>query len=636
MKFKILLFQILSQVLLVFDIWGQGVQSDTTLLLQHITITESRNKAWSAGTGSAPVENNLMEDSPSHHLGQTMADQGLSFIRSYGLSTLATMSLRGGSANHTAVTWHGFNINSPMNGLTDLALIPTAISRNSVLHLGGLSSLWGGSAIGGQLAMGSKPGFNRPLQAALSATAGSFGRYSQVLDIQYGNSKWSSKLSVFNLDAKNDFTYEPGPNKSKTKMPNGQIKMSGLVSENYLMLAERHRVGLHLWWQDADRNIPPTLLDDYSDANQKDINTRLAGDYTYAGEILTWIVRGSFFREDQNYKYPKWSIDDQNAYDQSAVEAEVRWSGAAGHKAVLGSNVTRADVSSTNYESDKKQRNTAVFGAYIYQSGSGDLKLSLNLRQEWIDSKSVPFVYSAGAEYQAGSRWTFRAQAGRVFRNPTLNERFWRFGGNPSLAPEDGYTADIGVDYRSGHDAKTSLRHSSGLFGKSLSNWINWAPDSTGNWQPRNLTKVQSYGLETRTSITHQMGKVKAGAELNATIQSSKTTESIVAGDPSLHKQLIYVPIVTSMAGIFAESAGVSVSLRHNYVSKRYTSSDNSTHLPSYGLLSGRVGYKFSAGRAGIQTFVACHNLANKTYAVIEYWPMPGRNFEAGIVIKNL
>ena len=51
------------------------------------------------------------------------------FIKSYGRGSTATASFRGTAATHTQVLWNGMNLNSPMRGFADLALLPVFFYR---------------------------------------------------------------------------------------------------------------------------------------------------------------------------------------------------------------------------------------------------------------------------------------------------------------------------------------------------------------------------------------------------------------------------------------------------------------------------------------------------------------------------
>ena len=67
------------------------------------------------------------------------------------------------------------------------------------------------------------------------------------------------------------------------------------------------------------------------------------------------------------------------------------------------------------------------------------------LRSEWYDAALIPFIPSAGAEYNISGRYptAIKINAARNYHKPTLNELYWIPGGNPGLKPEDGLTADI-------------------------------------------------------------------------------------------------------------------------------------------------------------------------------------------------
>ena len=615
-------------------LYAQQVEADTILDLENITISGTRNRIWAHGVRTESLTADQQPASPSNHLGQTLSDMGIVYVRSYGVSMLSTLSLRGGSSNHTAITWHGFNINSPMNGITDLALIPQPAFNGASIHYGGTSSLWGGSAVGGQIALGKRPEYGHGWGGSFSATAGSFGRQSQNLSLSYGNGSSSSRITMFNTATDNDYLYEKTVGQDKVRLTNAYARMYGLMAENHFKLTDRQKVGIHLWLQKADRQLPPAVWQDESKARQKDDNIRAVAEYALTTKKAMWLMRGAYFGEKQNYKDPAWSTDDDNGYDQYTAETELRAISLKNHRFNLGANLTHVNASSDNYDKLKTQTSSSIFGSWSYQPAGSKWKTGLNLRKEWIPGVNIPFIFSAGAEYKIALKWNLMANAGKVFRNPTLNERFWTFGGNPDLAPESGYTADLCLQFRHMKEENTGLKFEAGLFYKNIRNWINWSPDSSGLWQPRNLSRVLSYGVEARTQWTTSLGKTFNGVQINTTLQTSRTTESITPDDPALDKNLIYVPALTSMVRIFTRWKGLDLSVRHNYTSRRYTLADNTAFLPGFGLLSMRVGYKTTVRKAELETFLELNNAAGNIYTITEAYPMPGRNMEAGIVVR--
>jgi iron complex outermembrane receptor protein len=93
--------------------------------LKEITITADRLELYTLGNRIDKPDSFLQRLFKSSPISSLLdASSGL-VIRSYGPGILATSSLRGGNAQQTAMTWNGLSINSPVNGLSDLNLVPS-------------------------------------------------------------------------------------------------------------------------------------------------------------------------------------------------------------------------------------------------------------------------------------------------------------------------------------------------------------------------------------------------------------------------------------------------------------------------------------------------------------------------------
>ena len=58
------------------------------------------------------------------------------YLKSYGPGQLASITLRGTSAQHTAVLWNGLNIMLPTLGQNDFALLPVAANTRLAVQPG--------------------------------------------------------------------------------------------------------------------------------------------------------------------------------------------------------------------------------------------------------------------------------------------------------------------------------------------------------------------------------------------------------------------------------------------------------------------------------------------------------------------
>ena len=100
---------------------------------------------------------------------------------------LATIKFRGTSPNHTAILFHGVNINSLTLGHSNIANIPMFLFDNIKIQYGGSSSLYGSDAIGGTIQLDTKPNWNNGIKIKLQHDISSFNNrfYGVALNTTY-------------------------------------------------------------------------------------------------------------------------------------------------------------------------------------------------------------------------------------------------------------------------------------------------------------------------------------------------------------------------------------------------------------------------------------------------------------------
>ena len=107
--------------------------SKDTLVTDEVVVVANRLQNFSAGSKIQNIDSSTLAQYKSANLSDVLNNESGIFIKSYGMGSMATSSVRGAGASQTITLWNGFNLNSPMNGMLDLALIPLGFS-NSVLH----------------------------------------------------------------------------------------------------------------------------------------------------------------------------------------------------------------------------------------------------------------------------------------------------------------------------------------------------------------------------------------------------------------------------------------------------------------------------------------------------------------------
>lgn len=278
------------------------------------------------------------------------------------------------------------------------------------------------------------------------------------------------------------------------------------------------------------------------------------------------------------------------------------------------------------------QLKTAIFAAYSYQIIPEKWKLNLGVRKEWIDSLIVPFTWSIGSAFQFNKHVTILANANKTYRIPTLNDRYWSPGGNPTLKPEYGFSQELGLKFS--HQKTVSIESEWTVFNRNMNDWIIWLPISSTVWSPKNIAKVWSRGVEQNMRVEWTKGAWTFNVANNMNWIFSTNQSATSASDLSVGKQLIYVPIFSGMVKLGAKYRQLSFAYRYNYMSKRFTTSDNATELPDYSLSSFYVDYQMNFKKVNTYLFCKINNLFNQNYQVIQWRPMPLRNYELGVNFK--
>ncbi len=623
----------LSICLLVSGQFLLAQSADTTLQITEILVTDSRLPLSGIGSKQERLDSMRLQDFQNNNLAEVLMLNNQAYVRSYGPGRLATAAIRGGAGVHTAVVWNGFNLQNPILGLTDLALFPVNFIDNARLEYGGGTALWGSGALGGVIHLNSDPKFGQGWGAQVRSSVGSFGNFTNSGNLAYSNHQFATKTHIFQQNVKNDFPYTTAAGEER-ELPNAAVQQFGILHEDYLRIAENQQLGLHVWWQQAERELPPTTLADESFAKQEDRILRLTADWKHIGDKLSLYARAGAFREQLNYDdaNPAFPFSSEDVFWTAIGEVEGKLRFAKHQELNIGINNTWTEVNSPSLPGLQQQNRTALFAAYRFNNNSNTLRTVLSARQEVVEGDFIPFVPSLGIEFDLVENLTIKGAASRNYRLPSFSDLYSSFGGNSNLKPERGWSQELGIVYDQNFGT-VNLRYTFTGFNRNIDNWIVWLPtDSTGfNYSPRNVLAVHSRGIENVLEIGWQVGD--SYFNLIGKYDFVKSTNEEVAEEnkAALGKQLLYIPQHKGLAQLTWRNAGWSVAYRHNFVGKVFTSPSNIQSLPAFSLGDLSVSRTFKFDQWHFSAFTKVHNLWDTDYQMVQYYPMPGRNFEVGL-----
>lgn len=605
---------------------AQPMRSDTLPLFEVL-----HNRLPSSNPGLRETSINQLDPffRQGLSLGDILSRTGYLFIRINSYGALASPSLRGMGAAHTALIWNGFNLQSSMNGQADLNLVSPLLFDQFTLQAGAGAALWGSNAAGGTLHIGT-----RDTAGYISAgqIAGSWNNRSTFVRACAMRNKMILSVRAFTQQAENNYTYrDPSLHDRPLKrQSNAGYEQQALSTTLRFQPGKKHYFSFAAWMQEGKRQFPPLVTIPAGVSGQFDNILRASVSWTAQAGAAELQVRSGYFREKIHYRDSLLDLYAQNTAHSLVQEAEISVPVSQRIRLQAGINHTRNMAIADGYNSLMKVQQRAA-GFFTLRSNwfNGRLQALFALRQEWFDGNMAPVTPSVSASLKLNRSFLLRGQVAGTFRIPTLNDLYWMPGGNPNLKPEKGQATELSVEYSFSKDLFL-FSWSAGAFHNRIDDRILWEP-GTYYWTPSNIGRVNCMGLESRLEMNLRQNKHLFRLQLN--LQQVRT--GVVNDGAGVftfpENQLVYTPQWLGAGLIEFKRKLIGFFLQGSYTGARYFSSDNSHRLPGFILADAGVSIGLPTGIQQSNLFFSVRNLFNTAYEVVAWRPMPLRSWHAGI-----
>ena len=577
------------------------------------------------------LDSNLLHRAENKDLGESLQKHANLFVKSYGMGSMATVSMRGTNSAQTKVYWNDIQLNSALNGIVDLALFPTFFMDEAEVNYGLSSMKLGSGGLGGAIQLRNKANFSESNHIQLQQDVGSFGLYNTQLKISLGNHRLKSQTKIFRRQADNDFEYLNfnKANAPQEKVRNATLRQEGLMQSFYYRLKENQLLETHLWYYRSDRNLPPLMTSIEFKEHQEDDAIRLLIGYKKYLSKGQFSIKSALTNQSVFYENERTST--ASLTQTSNWYNVLEWKQRLGKKLFtnfrLNTAYNQINPGAEVNQIDRKQ--VSVFQLIDYEFTS-KWKAEVQLREELILNEGSFFLPTAELTFKPKGTEDLGiyAKAGKNLKYPSLNDLYWQPGGNPNLQAEESITAEIGLQNElSIFDKSYTLNWQTALYVSSIDNYIQWQPTAFGYWQALNLKEVATQGVEVRAKLKSQKAKFKKELRLNYTYTSSVNKASNHTIDHSVDKQLIYIPAHQYNINLNLSRKGYSLNYNFQFMGARYTTSDNESFLPYYTLSDLSLGKAFKWKEQYLQFSFAVMNVFDTEYQAIEWRPMPNRNY---------
>jgi outer membrane cobalamin receptor len=615
---------------------------DTAFVLPEVDINAQQAIIY-AGTRTSTIDSLVLSNKKTHSLSELISENTPVFIKTYGRGSMATASFRGTSSSHTEIVWNNIPVNSPMLGMADFSLIPVYITDNIRLEHG-LAGVWQGTgALGGRIILENKPNWQKGLGVDLISSFGSYNTWEQGLGISYERDKLALNTNIYLNKSDNNFTFENNDiiNGNIQTRKNAEYLNYGILQQVYYRPNLNNVISAKVWLQKSERSIPMLTTNESGAGNnfnrQSDNSMRASIEWDRSKNYSRYSLISSLSIQNTEYQLQNY-INGLGYFSVINSLGEVlsmyntfnaQWTIKEYFIVKSGVKLNWHNVNS--YESVyqtgyNKSRLETVFSAAGFYQKNG-LRSGFIINQEFYDSVFAPLVPVLQAEYSFASNFLLRANIGRNFHKPSLNDLYYQPGGNTNLLPEKGYSAELGGEYK-WNKANCKIVIDASAFVNDIKNWIMWQPTLRGYWTPLNLDEVLAYGGEVSLKSIFKFNSTQLQVKVNYSYTRSKNKNQNSELNLS---QLPYIPIHS--ANVFASLIYKTYSLtwQWNYFSERYTTTGSDNYslflLYPYYMNDVYISKHFYAGKNKFNVQLGVFNVFNEKYSSVLWQPMPGINF---------
>lgn len=604
---------------------------DSVVVLPEITVTATRTPA-SEADAPARISSFDREDiraAGTRSVAELLAARSTGFIRHYG-NGLATLSLRGAAPGHTLIMVDGQRLSDVQTGQIDLSLIPSVLlERVEIVHGAG-SALYGSDGVAGVVNLHTAGRTHKP-NYAVEATAGAFGARGVAGRVGVPVGRWMLTAAGEMMRSAGDFSVAPDVARRLDARREGADKTLSTLYATARRAGTRHALATSLWTSSAERGLPGPITTPPVGERQWDRQLRLWG-----SDEITWNrsalkVSGGIHAASIRYTNPQLELDETGTSTSHFLESTFRI-----ERRRL--DLTVGGIGDYTYARHPSRRDAYIAHAAGFLAASvraGVFHLFPAVR---VDGYRAPdatgrVAWSPRLGFSTplpGIRGVqLKSSAGRTFRVPTLNERYWQPGGQPDLRPEQGWHGDLGLRYQA---RRVTMELSTFL--SVLQDEILWLPSRAGHHEALNLRRTRNLGLELSGTGNASLGAnrfVHGGAVLTLT----RATDRSDPARSSFDEQLRYVPPMQAKAFVSVYAGPASIDLNTRYVGRRYVTTDGSQWVEPFVVVDAQVRLRYTLAGTAVALTASIENLLDARYAVIQHYPMPPRHVRISLNLSD-
>lgn len=392
----------------------------------------------------------------------------------------------------------------------------------------------------------------------------------------------------------------------------------------------------HTYYYDSERGLPGGIVrrlsDQYTDIG-REWDRNFFTQLSYRGSLGAFGIRGIVKYANDNLHYrsdyeENISVHSNNRYRQQDMYAAAATSYKYRDWGVSLSTDLRWSDLTTNvknfcyvYRLDTKTSLAAYYSHGSWNASVSGLYTNITDHSGGVTTPLSKGSWNALASYTIGD-WKLRCFYKEVFRAPTLNDLYYTLVGNRSLKPENTKQIDIGLTYNN----NWIEIQADGYYNRVEDRIVCLPLKGSYHWTMLNYGYTCCRGVD----ITAKARYGNHGLLLTGTFQDDRNRTDPT--EDAYNDLIAYSPRWCFSAVYTLYYKGFTASLSHQFVDKRYWTTENSIEEPlsAYNCTDIKLAYTYKNYSAEVE----CQDLFDVKYELIQRWPMPGRRF--GVTIKYI
>ncbi|MCP4634210.1 MAG: TonB-dependent receptor [candidate division Zixibacteria bacterium] len=594
----------------------------------------SKKYRWTSHSGTliASKEISVVDAAENDDLSEIIKDFPGVFIRQGGQGNAKTISINGCDPQRVNIILDGILLNPGSGKVVDLSEIPlTAIN---------LIELYSGrGGVGGTVSITTKSVHSQN-NAFVDNNFGSFksNRFKSGFDANYNHCGISCSIEKYFSNG--DFKYLDNSGKTLNRR-NNKNRSEGYYTKIMLPLSSSPEMTFHYYTTQKGSPGPLLQIDSTANIRSRKLLAGIRQTKNLSPDCSLKLGFNSYYLID-NYL----SLDGFSKYDIETYES--RYTAAAG----ISFNKDLSIDFETKYEYEdfktddlrgtsrnidlKIRRRLTITSSSLSSMEISRDNLPIRINTNLSGTVCITNDYNPYYSYDGSVESVFDKHitstlglfGGHSFRYPDYYSLFFKEDiyalGNPDLIPEEGtfYGGRINISLPTYYPLSTGLSYTI----NNIDNIIVWKQRFDGKYLPDNLDKAEL----TTTSFNAAIGASNKPFYLKFQHDKYKPLNK---SEFHLHKNkyLLFRPLYTAYLNVDFGSRNTRVLIDHRWIGRRYIRLENTVWLEAYQISSVSLKQRFSFRKIDFSIRFGIDNIGNEYYEIIERYPSPGRNYNAGI-----